>query len=120
MYTYQKARPSSINSIETMEGETIENKIERLMSNKEPITDGAPLIYTERKEGTVAAYNIRTDRWEIATEAMDKVHKQTAAKREGMVKTKDREPLKKDEEKGKISEAKSIPGTDGKEGKSDS
>ena len=34
----------------SVEGETIEMKIERTTVNKEPITDGAPLIYTERKE----------------------------------------------------------------------
>ena len=54
-------------------GKPIEWKIERIVSNKEPISDGAPEIFTERKEGVKSAYNIRTDRWEIATEAMSKV-----------------------------------------------
>lgn len=43
-----------------VEGEPIEYKIERVMSNKEPITDGAPAIYTERADGVIAAYNIRS------------------------------------------------------------
>ena len=64
---------STLTSVETVEGEPIELKIERVVSNKEPITDGAPAIYTERKEGVISAYNIRTDRFEIAAEAMDKV-----------------------------------------------
>ena len=52
------------------------------MNNKEPIKDGAPLIYTERKDGVQPSYNIRTDRWDVAVEAMDKVTKSYHAKRE--------------------------------------
>lgn len=64
------------------EGETIEQKIERIVNNKEPIKDGAPLIYTERKEGIKASTNIRTDRFEIAVEATDKIAKSYKARRE--------------------------------------
>jgi len=70
---------SLLRGISTLEGEMIEQKIVRIMEVKEPIKDGAPLIYTERKDGVVSAYNIRTDRWEIACEAMDVVHKSRAA-----------------------------------------
>lgn len=65
-------------------GETIEEKVMRISVNKEPITDGAPIIYTERKNGVQAGYNIRTDRFEVATEAMDKVHRSQIAKSEEM------------------------------------
>ena len=58
---------------ESYEGESIEAKIRRITTNKEPINDGSPLIYTERKNGVEAQYNIRTDRWEIAIDAMEKV-----------------------------------------------
>ena len=37
--------------------------------------DGAPIIYTERKDGVIPAYNIRTDKWDIALTAMDQVNK---------------------------------------------
>lgn len=67
---------------ETVEGETIETKMDRITTNKEPIKDGAPRIYTERKDGVIAAYNIRTDRFEIAAEAMDKVQASIQAKRD--------------------------------------
>lgn len=60
----------------------LEQKIERMISNKEPIKDGAPLIYTERKEGVRASTNIRTDRFEVAIEGMDKVAKSYQARRE--------------------------------------
>lgn len=60
----------------------MEQKVRRLVENKEPIKDGAPEIFTQRSEGVISAYNIRTDRWEIATEAMDKVSKSLLAKRD--------------------------------------
>lgn len=52
-------------------GETIETKVQRITQNKEPITDGATPIYTERKDGVLPEYNPRTDKWEIMAEAMD-------------------------------------------------
>ena len=42
---------TGLNVNTSVEGETIETKINRIVNNKEPIKDGAPLIYTERKEG---------------------------------------------------------------------
>ena len=48
--------------------------------------DGAPPIYTDRKEGVKEAYNIRTDRWDIAVNAMDAVSRSKAAKRDNIVK----------------------------------
>lgn len=63
------------------EGESIENKVNRILINKEPITDGAPLIYTNRKDGVLPGYNIRTDRFDVAIDAMDKVAKSKLAKR---------------------------------------
>lgn len=71
---------------EGTQGETIEQKVERILDNKEPIKDGAPLIYTDRKDGVKAGYNIRTDRWEVAVDAMDKVSKTVAAKRDNKAK----------------------------------
>lgn len=82
MYKYKQTSKSTLTSVECVEGEPIELKIERIVSNKEPITDGAPEIFTERKEGVKSAYNIRTDRWEIATDAMSKVEGSIQAKRD--------------------------------------
>ena len=50
----------------SLEGESIEAKVCRIVNNGEPISDGAPLIYTERKDGVKEEYNIRTDRFDIA------------------------------------------------------
>ena len=52
-------------------GESIETKVRRITENNEPIADGAPIIYTNREDGVLPAYNIRSDRWEIAQQAMD-------------------------------------------------
>ena len=61
-------------------GESIEDKVRRITENNEPITDGAPIIYTNRDDGVLPAYNIRTDRWEIAQAAMDAVNQANLAK----------------------------------------
>jgi len=89
MYVYRKRKKSQLTSVEKLEGEPIEHKIERIVSNKEPITDGAPEIFTERKDGVLSAYNIRTDRWEIAAAAMDRVSGSIQAKRDEKGKSKD-------------------------------
>ncbi|UPW41693.1 hypothetical protein [Peromfec virus RodF8_19] len=92
----KKSKPifrNAIKSVETYEGETIEQKVARITQNKEPIKDGAPLIYNERKDGVQPAYNVRTDRWDIAIEAMNKVTMANIAKREGKFET----PIKPNE-----------------------
>ena len=67
-----------VQSVEIQEGETIETKVARITQNKEPITDSAPIIFTEKKDGVLPAYNIRTDRFDIALEAMDKIGRSKA------------------------------------------
>ena len=81
-----KYSSTNLNLNQSVEGETIEQKVERILDNKEPIKDGAPLIYTDRKDGVQAGYNIRTDRWEVAVDAMDAVAKTKAAQRENRAK----------------------------------
>lgn len=82
MYKLNATEKTAISLNTGYQGETIEQKVRRILNNKEPITDGAPLIYTERKDGVNQGYNIRTDRFEIAVEAMDYVTKSAQAKRE--------------------------------------
>lgn len=73
-------------------GETIESKVKRVTENNEPITDGAPIIYTNREDGVLPAYNIRTDRWEIAQQAMDAVNQANLAKAKDYGKVEPKEP----------------------------
>ncbi len=101
-YRKVKYERSEIGSCESFEGETIEQKMERILDNNEPITDGAPEIFTERRDGVIAAYNIRTDRFEIACDAMNSVAGSIAAKREGIAKKKEeeaKEPIQVDMKK---------------------
>lgn len=57
------------------EGDTIETQMERVMQNKESIESTSPIIYTEKTAGVEPQYDIRTDRWEIAQNAMNSVDK---------------------------------------------
>ena len=82
MYKTPKFGQTVIRKSKVTEGETIETKVERIVQNKEPIKDGAPLIFQERTEGVQPAYNIRTDRMEIALDAMDKHSMAKIAERE--------------------------------------
>lgn len=70
---------------EREEGETIEMKMDRVLTNGEPIKDGAAKIYTKRSDGVNPAHNIRTDRFEIAADAMDNVNKSRIAMRDNIV-----------------------------------
>lgn len=77
---------------QSVEGETIETKVERITMNNEPISDGAPIIYTERKQGVLPEHDIRTDRFDLALEATGHIARsakikrmQAIAEREGKV-----------------------------------
>lgn len=86
MYKRNKIVATSIKSNNSYEGETIETKIERIVNNNEPITDGAPIIHTERKDGVQPEYNIRNDKWETAVDAMDTVANEHRTAREKRMK----------------------------------
>lgn len=81
-YKTPRYQQSTIRVNTSTQGETLESKIERIISNKEPIKDGAPIMYTERKDGVLASTNIKTDRFEVAIDAMTKVEKSYKARRE--------------------------------------
>lgn len=89
MYKIPYYAKSTIKGIQAEEGETIEKKVRRITENKEPIKDGAPEIFTERKDGVIPSTNIRTDRWEIATDAMDAVNRDRQAKRDARIAEKE-------------------------------
>lgn len=88
-------RQSSLKYNVSKQGETLETKVERMVHNKEPIKDGAPILHTERKEGVVPSTNIRTDRFEIAVDAATKIAKSFATKR--AARQKEREEVGKPE-----------------------
>lgn len=96
MYTKVKAEKTSLNVNQSKEGETIEQKIERIVHNGEPITDGAPIVFTERKDGVRPEYDVRTDRFDLAVEAMDAVSRSNTAKREAKIIEMNEKKEKKD------------------------
>lgn len=90
---------------EFYDGETIEKKVAKIVQNKEPIKDAVPPIYTEKKDGVQAAFNIRADKWEIAQKAMDAANKAKIAQSNSVPK-KDEE-TKETSETSETSETKS-------------
>lgn len=105
---------------EPVKGETMEEKMNRLQNGMEPIKDSAPLLFTEKGKGVNPAYNIRTDRWEIATDIKDKLLKSIKAKAENIgkvdIKTDGKTEQKEDGKtvKGNFGTTEPIQGADGK------
>lgn len=121
MYSKRQVQPdrTSIEGEQDLDGETIENKVRRIEDNKEPIRDGAPLVYTTRDQGVLPGHNIKTDRFEVAIEAMDAVTRSKLEKREArIVEMKEKKEGKTDVSKEKGGEKGGESG--GNEGKSDS
>lgn len=73
---------STLESVELTEGITMETQVALFMNNQTDLERATPLIYTERKEGIVSAYNIKSDRFDIAIDAMEKSAKSLTAKRQ--------------------------------------
>lgn len=61
-------------------GESIETKLRKIFEEKEPITQQFERIYTNRKDGVLPEFNIRTDRFEIARVAKEKLNRYEAQK----------------------------------------
>lgn len=97
MYKVPAMQGTSININESYEGETIEQKIDRVLNNGEAIEDGAPIIYTERKDGVISECDIRTDRFDAALDLTDKMHASHIAERQSRI--ENRESLKNPENK---------------------
>lgn len=55
------------------EAEPLEIKLRKILETNEPIEEISPEIYTDKKDGVLPQYDIRTDRFEIAMEAMNKI-----------------------------------------------
>lgn len=65
----------------TLEGESLEETLRKMLAGKEPIQATAKINYTDRKDGVLQQYDIRTDRFELALMASDKVHASQYASR---------------------------------------
>ena len=114
MYRFKKPRVTTITVNQSYAAETIEQKIRRMLNNKEMPGDGAETIYTKREDGVQPLYDVRADRWDIALDAMDKASRDNTAKREERIKeAKEKREGKvvKMPENGDKAEGKSTDGT---------
>ena len=77
-------------------GETLIKKCQRILDECEPLSDGAPIIFTPKQAGVRPEYNVRKDKWDIAMKAMDRVnsYKLTEYLKEGATEV----PSKQDQE----------------------
>lgn len=76
-----KNRRGGINDPDlTYEAEPREVKLRKIISGESSsMEDGVfPTIYTEKRDGVLPEYDIRTDRFEVAIDAMDKINQSAA------------------------------------------
>lgn len=64
----------------TYQAEPREVKLRKIISGESNnMEDGVfPTIYTEKKDGVLPEYDIRTDRFEVAIDAIDKINQSVA------------------------------------------
>ena len=81
-------------------GETLIKKCQRILDEGEPLTDGAPMIYTPKQAGVKPECNVRTDKWDKAMNAMDRVnnYKLTEYLKEGTTEAPNKPDGQKDAE----------------------
>ena len=89
MYNIPKLNKTNWNINDSTEGETIEQYIERITNTNEGIEATAPVIWTERKDGVIPSYDIRTDRFDVAIEHQDAASRNHAAKRQSAIKERE-------------------------------
>lgn len=111
MYRQHKAVKGTLKGITPYRAESIEATLSRMLSNKEPIGSVREPIYTDRKEGVLPDYDIRTDKFEYLVEGKDAIAKTQRAKRDNIGKAtedleKKNEELKTEQKKGDSSETK--------------
>lgn len=86
MYKKVKFKKTLIHCNDSYEAEPLEVTLRRVVENNEPIDAAAPIIYTPREDGVLPQFDVRTDRWDVALEATDKISKSLNAKREDAAK----------------------------------
>lgn len=109
MYKKPIFNRTSIRATNNEIGTHIHEKVKAIIEQGDNMQE-APLIYTDKADGVMAGYNIRTDKWEIAIDAMDKINKVRFAKGEEkrgkIVEMKTDETGNKSEDKGESGDSK--------------
>lgn len=96
IYMIRYRNNSQIEGKEGYEGESVEDKVKRITEDKEGISEPTQLIYTSEKDGVLEETDIRTDKWDLAVEALDIANK--VKKAQGEDKKKKDEIIKQAEE----------------------
>lgn len=78
---------TQIERVPESRGESLEEMVRRCTANNEPIDATAPMIYTEKSKGVLAETDIRTDRMELALDAIDKFQKSEIAREKETLET---------------------------------
>lgn len=85
MYTLKQKIDRGTSSITThgilREGQSMEEFLRKAIAGKEPIQATAKITYNDRKDGVLPQHDIRTDRFDMALRATDKIHATQAAAR---------------------------------------
>lgn len=75
---YPKSR---IHTKNYRQGESLEEFLRKAVAKNEPIEGSARVTFNDRKDGVLPQHDIRTDRFEMAIMATDKIHATQAAMR---------------------------------------
>lgn len=59
--------------IQLEEGESLMKKLRKMLEKGEAPDETLPIIYTDKGEGVLPGYDIRTDRYEVLREATEKL-----------------------------------------------
>ena len=82
MYKIPKRTATSIERNESIEGEPIEQQIQRMINNGEVLGEEKEMIYTKPSEGVLYGTDIRGDKQEKAIEMTEKVAADVMRRRE--------------------------------------
>lgn len=116
MYKKVNANPGRIKCNNAIDGRTIESQIAEITQNKGEVPVETELIYTPKEDGVLPGYNIRTDRFEVAVEAVDKIEASRQARRDNAGKPQSKEEPKEEPKEDKTKGSKeSKESTDSKE-----
>lgn len=84
---------------EPKEDKPLEQKIQAMMNNEEPIVGTDELIFTKKRDGILPMYDPRGDRFDAAIEAINDITMSAIAKRKELSQLKDEETKPKAEPK---------------------
>lgn len=87
MIKFKITQKTGLSVNESNAGKPLERKIaERLALGEKLDENQSPLLYTDKRDGVIAGYDPRTDRFEVALDAKEKVEKSKQAKRDAQLK----------------------------------